>query len=283
MTEEFVIGGEYFTADGQNVRLDAITTDGKYVVRMQVWEGYSDPNDSTPYADGSMQIVERLFHTPPIDKKDARIAQLEQQIRNEEIRLVQIRKEIEGAQKGHTDLIKKLEQIPALQRIADMIDGKFTHCVIENNGEFFVKTFKEAMSGLEEYERGPGLFKLICLYGNSNGDMLWKINKYRDGSGDWRHLEVCHSEEEARAALIAQVSERITKAIAQKHTWMLDRLIKSLERIGEKAPEEAVEMAAKAKIDSALLELKRRTKEFEAARDAAIAVGAIDPLVKEQP
>jgi len=100
-------------------------------------------------------------------------------------------KQVAEIQKDEKSRFLKYKQYKQLKTLDKFLDGKITHYAILDYRPEIIDS-KEAKS-----EYGDGALRLLVLYGKSNGDLTWKLNRYYDGSGSYTEVIPCISYEEA--------------------------------------------------------------------------------------
>lgn len=95
-----------------------------------------------------------------------------------------MRLELTSLKAERARLVDKLKQVPALQNLEMILDGKITHFVMEDYAYTTVHPIADLICkddrGRNEY---PEQWKLLTLFGKSKSDLQWRINAYSDGSG----------------------------------------------------------------------------------------------------
>lgn len=189
-TRTFFRGDTVFDIHGRQGAY--IASYGGYHLVAPEYEGgdYGEPSWGSP------EQWDQIFLNPPTQKLEAKVDELDKLITEKRAELKRVNEELDQAGRRHHEQLKKLKQHQALQRIEDYLDGKFTHFlhVSDYSGPKIV-TKDEA---LDQDDRWDKQLKLLCLFGDTKGDLQWKINRYRDGSGsNWDEVFPVSSEEEA--------------------------------------------------------------------------------------
>ncbi|RFC66489.1 hypothetical protein DYI37_03335 [Fulvimarina endophytica] len=209
---QFENGHSYFTRDGRKVTYVAATADARHVVAqiLQV-ETYDGDQE---YAHGPITIECELFEKAPREIVDEEFREVEARARELEARSFELTSEALNAEREVRRRLDALKKYDGLDRIEDFIEGRITHVV--EPGEYGGDYEISPLSKFEdvEYGRSKGL-KLISLFGTTNGNLAWRVNSYRDGSGGgWNEIIPCASMEEAEqkrrdriAADLAEQSE----------------------------------------------------------------------------
>jgi hypothetical protein len=176
-----------YTVNGQEVEVIQQLNDGTYLIEPMLeyevedfggevyWRSYS----GRPY------VVDAVFDKPPLEKYHKDIDELATTNLNLREELSKIRADITIAKQELAATTKELSTCDQYSQLISFINNEITHVVdISGYGDSFVNilTFKEAFEDNDGYNNRRGL-KLLTLYGDTNGDLQWKINQYRDGSG----------------------------------------------------------------------------------------------------
>lgn len=158
-----------------------------------------------------LQIVDEseVYDEPPTFIYDERIKKLEErekELMDSIFNLGESKRELEKVAKENQ---KKYERIDKLKRLNDFIDGKITHYVILSmyTRESIVD-FKDAKCMGDKRD-----LKLLTLFGNSKGELNWKLNQYSDGSGCNSEVIPCTSYEEAVKELEEFIDEEVRNSM----------------------------------------------------------------------
>ena len=199
--KEFRAGQRVYTADGRMgdflVKLDG----GNSIIR-PVFEGVDGYGNSTDeYADGLIEVG-TLYAKPPRAKLDETIAELDAKARQlrEDIRALEVEKRAFG--QDHAERAARIAKHEQLATLDHFLSGAITHVVMKAGygSGFKIVPFADALKVPEDdrYSRREAEMKLVSLFGSSGGDLSWRINTYRDGSGSCVEMVPCTSEEEAQ-------------------------------------------------------------------------------------
>lgn len=176
-----------YLANGQEVEVVEQLKDG-FLVRPILTDGHEE------YA-GNPEIVHRLFDKPPVAKLGEEVARLTSELQEKQGELNTVTREIETATQERKRLIASLSQVPALQHIEDFISGNITHYVLISKYEPDLEILPIDATTL--YDGWSDKFKLLTLFGSSDGSLTWEINQYTDGSGATQTVIPARSQEEA--------------------------------------------------------------------------------------
>ncbi len=189
--------GEVYLENGRRAWL--VGSVGKRFVVRPMWDGaeeWTEWEDEPPAAE--TEIVDRIYDTPPQEAYHEEIKALRDRIRSLRSTLDDLMKEIRDGKRERDALIEKLAQIPALRRIEEHIEGRFTHFVVAGWNGPRIMTREAALESEGAACSAASDTKLMVLLGKSNGHLEWHINQYRDGSGGWGSaVYPCRSEEDA--------------------------------------------------------------------------------------
>lgn len=189
---KFTKGDTVYNLDGQQGAYIA-SYGGTHLVAPE----FEDHDTGEPHW-GRPEEWREVFHKPPTAKLEARVNELDKLVNEKRAELRRVNEELDQAGKRRQEQLKKIGQHRALQRIEDYLDGKFTHFleVSDYYGPKIV-TADDALAngGIDRWDKG---IRLLTLFGDTKGDLQWRINRYSDGSGS-SSTEVfpCHTEEEA--------------------------------------------------------------------------------------
>ena len=194
MSENFENGRTYYTRDGRKVVYIAPTKDERHVVaqvvEIQTYDGFEE-------ADGPVTIERELFVKAPRDIVDEELRKAEDRLREIESLCFARTTSALSAEREVRQRLDALKKYRGLERIEDFIEGRVTHVVCPNEygGGYEVKPIVDFEQ--REYGRPHGL-KLISLFGDSKGDLTFRVNQYKDGSGGgWQEIILCSSQAEA--------------------------------------------------------------------------------------
>jgi hypothetical protein len=260
-----------YLRDGRTVDLvmkvtDSETKNVKYLVS-NVSE-YYDPNydSDIEFSDeNAMYFVDSVFDNPPKQLKNEEIIKLEEKIESLNNQKKEIENNIRVLTENEKQISKKFEKYSQLKYLLDFIDGKVSHYAIKHWSDIEIVDFKDEKCDYDKKE-----LKLLTLFGGSNGNLLWKINQYSDGSGSFHDTVVpCISYEDAVKECQKFLDEETVKGI----TYGAENYIKSAKKYGLKLPEGYVDQykqsQRKSKEDAIqskekeIQELKKQKEEIE--------------------
>jgi hypothetical protein len=195
-----------FLENGRMVNLVHIIDKGFLV--QDVWN-YGDEEDPEFGYDDRIYFVEKVYDAAPTEAWDSRINQLNNQIREKEDGLLELEEKVRKIKNSEAARLKRYKQYEQLQRLDDFLDGKLTHFIRKDYYEIHAIGDKETR---DQYSRDE--IKLISLFGDSKGNLMWKINMYADGSGGgWNEIIPCCSYDDALEKLQKFINETTTQNI----------------------------------------------------------------------
>jgi len=191
---QFNPGDSAFTVEGQAVTFIAKVDDG-YCVR-PVFED----EDGQPYEDGTPIVVRHIYSTPPTERLNQEVLKLNEQIAAKREELAGLQLGIKLTQKSIEQRVASIKRHEGLGLLEDFLEGRITHFVSKNYGPPVIQEFKKALETPDEdrYARVRPL-RLLSLFGKTNGDLAWGLNRYSDGSGDHSDVYPCLSLDDAKA------------------------------------------------------------------------------------
>jgi hypothetical protein len=212
--------------------------------------------------DSSLMIADEVYDEAPNIMYDERIAALRKtlsELHEEKSQLIQEiydRKQKERAEEKRFEKYKKYSQ---LQLLDDYLEGRITHVVVKGYNGINILTIDQIKAD-NKYDSG---FKLITLYGQTDGDLQWRINQYSDGSGSSQDVILCTSYEQALSA----ASEFLIKLFAETIKNPRGSIIKNAEALGVPIPENYQIVYNQAAIKKLSNDIKEYEKEIKDAQD----------------
>jgi isopropylmalate/homocitrate/citramalate synthase len=247
-------GERKFLASGQEVEIIQKLDDGRFLV-VRIYEGSSWGHESEFIGDEE-EVVAQLFDDAPTEKYCAKIDRLQMEVEALYDRKRDIIQELKEAESQHKERMAKYHNYAGLEHLDEFIAGKITHYVTDVSWSSpEIKTFDEMVG-----EYGKNAPRLLSLFGESGGQLDWRINRYKDDSGTWRSCIPCLSYEEAVAALAALMQEKMQKDVSIRSVNICDAH-------GISVPDEyreAVEQKRRASVEKAILETTAKLQELEA-------------------
>ena len=216
----------------------------------------------------SPHIERTVYSTRPRPRRAGYLKKLEADISKAREELTTIRREHREEAEAFEAKSSRLKNLaPALERIEDFIDGRITH-VVERayaSGDPEIRTLDETLKG-NGYHSGP---KLVSLFGDSDG-LLWRVNRYRNGSGSWTDIIPCRSPEEALDVARGMCTRVFATCLAENRAHALASTIAKATEYGFEIPSEAI----------AANEAYQQQRATEARAKAAMALAKADAVIE---
>lgn len=250
-----------FLKDGSAVEVVSEIGPGRILVAPIYCSGDDEYTD-----DLGLRIVDKVFDTPPtmlyheeIQKlRDQRQALQDEMNSTRDQHRKMIKEQFEFM-KIHDKRMKEFAKFKPLEMLEAFIEGKITHYVeITTWGKPRIIEFNEADSRE---------LRLLSLFGKSNGDLSWRLNRYYDNSGcSVEVIPVCSLE-----AAEAIVRDWVIKRLEETKDTPEIELVLFAGKSGIDVPQEYINAArARArlfkqkKIDQIRAELAKNLEELEA-------------------
>ena len=128
---------------------------------------------------GSVEETRCIYKEEPIFRKSSAIKDLEKKIDSLNEKYEEKKKQILEMDRNISNIKNRCCNIDALKNVFDFIDGKITHFV---NGSLTIRSSEESLKYDVSSGRSPK-YRLLSLYGESEGNICWRIDRYSDGSG----------------------------------------------------------------------------------------------------
>lgn len=206
-----------YSKDGQLVQVIEKAKEG-YLVN------YVYNDDGEEFIDDDMVFIKNVFDSAPTPIYDKRVYYLQNKITEMREELEKLNKKMHDETRKYNEELKKFDKIPELKHLMSFIDGKFTHYVSMSYGTCAIYEVKEGLINC-----GSDSFKLVTLFGRSNGRLEWRISEYSDGSGGSTRIEMCFSHEEALSICQKYIDEmqksrptRDYREVAEKYNLKLN-------------------------------------------------------------
>lgn len=209
--QTFNRGDSVYTENGQMCEYVA-KVGGKHVV-IPIYE-YPDGGEHTgePFSVSAVFTTDegaRSKLSKELDALDAKIRAKREEIAALESKATQL-------QRDQKATLFNLARHSALKNIEDFLAGKITHFLFTSPRGAEVQTLENVLQYKEStYDRSYQL-RLLSLYGQTNGDITWEVNSYRDGSGHNKVVTPFCSEEEALSARDSFLRTELAKRLTAK-------------------------------------------------------------------
>jgi len=232
--EENKIPREVYLDDGSVAMLVGQSDNTFFVKKVMVFE---DPHTGGHFDQESETITQvyRIYNKPPVEKFSEKVVELTEEVSK-------LQGEVRSAREERNEMSTEIEAMHSraklndqLKYIFDFLDQKVTHIVKNSWSGVQVMTLEECIDNDDNWRDSK---RLVSLFGDSKGNLDWRVNRYSDGSGSDDGFYPCISLEEANKRAKAALDEK-AKAIRTDDKAGHDRfkhLLDSYGRIGEKAP-----------------------------------------------
>lgn len=209
-----------FSRDGNVYRTTEVAT-GCLLVYAQVQD-----EEGGPY-DGELRIVQEsaLFEEPPKRTLDDEIAKLHETRTDLRRQIGELRQELRTFEDDADGRVSRLKQHKGLERLEDFLAGRITHYIAHTYGPPTIVAFEDTKNPDGDYQWRDAT-KLLTLFGRSNGDLEWRLNRYTDGSGFNTTAIPCTSHNEAVKVAEKLFAEHAAKAASPddrtppQRTWV---------------------------------------------------------------
>ena len=151
----------------------------------------------------------QCFDAPPTIQVSEELVALEKRAHEVRAEIHQLKQALKAAQKEHDEKMDALkERHGALARIDEYIDGGITHYVISDYGMPEIVSVEDTLEEMNHSREAKKRGRLLTLTPDKiwSGELVWRLNLYRDGSGSERNVHPCASHDEALEHLQAWVS-----------------------------------------------------------------------------
>lgn len=193
-----------FTIEGNAVRVIQPLSKGFLVEKV-----YEDEETGEMLGTGRPYTIEQIYDKAPVEGLDAAVLEYRQRIEKLREEHDRARERIRQATEMEKSATAKITRYSQLKDLFEFIDGKITHYLLHNYSGYDIVPIGDTKA---EYARERGGKKLLVLFGDSKGDLRFKLNQYSDGSGSYSECEPFTSYEAALEAL----KERITNEPIEK-------------------------------------------------------------------
>jgi hypothetical protein len=184
-----------YLRDGRAVEVRG-KLDGKNTwVVSEILESMDYEGNSEEYTNEITFLVDKVYDTPPVKQYNQEIKALKDEIQKLQAESLALESKIYDLDEGYKSKIKKLKKYSALKHIEDFVEEKITHYVVQHYGSPEIITQEEIRMN-DRYDNG---FRLLSLFGKSNGDLEWRLSHYSDGSGGYTEVFPCLSLDDAKA------------------------------------------------------------------------------------
>lgn len=208
-------------------------------------------------------VWHEFFLSPPREVIDREIAALEEKAAALRAEVYRLEREKSEAEQEVVARKARLARHDQLKHLDDFITKGIACYVLDvGYGSINIVDFKDTRS---EYHRDS--FRLLSLFGDSKGQLDWKLNRYGDGSGDDTACFPCASKEEAHAAVGEMLNRRWDKW-RKSGDGQIDAYVQTAKKHGFAVPEDVLSQIAKNAAEAKQKNLERAEKAFVDAQAA---------------
>jgi len=247
---------------GETARYVINTPEGHLVVpKLTVLDGEGNEIES----EGSPAIWSEFFLNPPTEKLNEEVVALNKTLQT-------LREQIYVAGKEHRGMDKEIEarraritQHEQLATLDKYLTQGISHYVSVSYGRVEILAKENTKS---EYSRDA--FKLLTLYGDTKGNLSWRLDQYADGSGGSRVLVYPACSLEEAKEIVEHVFEEKWKGwrtgAGEDFHWV-DSYIGSAKKLGYPIPEDVLAFSKEKAIKTHSASVEKMEKDLEAAKE----------------
>lgn len=271
MTKTFEAGQAVYARDGRQAEYVAVAVGAGHVVRLGTVALYGD--EERTYFD-QVAVLDEVFAEAPTALVAAEVAELTVKANALSEQVSEFRVELERREAESNAMLARCAAREKLRDLDNYLAGRMTHFVMVNGSRVRILERGEALADGDGWDtKWSQSQKLLCLFGDTKGDIAWKINQYKDGSGSWSECYPACSIEEATATAARLLEITYAEVRNGKSPWYAAAAVQSADAIGLIAPEDIRKVAR----ESNLAEARRRAKDAnEAAAKANEALAALE-------
>jgi len=211
-----------YLRNGQEISILKKLEDGYLINKINV-----DCETGDEFIEDEIYFIKEVFSNPLTEKISTEVLNIESKISELKKQKNEMEAEIKSQQELEKTKSTLYKQYSQLKRLDDFIAGKITHYVFLG-WDLIIKPFAIAKTrDMEEWEKGT---KLLSLFGASNGNLEWRINEYKDGSGWYKTVIPCLSYEEAVNTLKNHITESLNNLRKEKRIDSYGRFLESAQK-----------------------------------------------------
>lgn len=226
---------------------------------------YEEPETGEELEDELQVISVPLFNHPPRQKVEAEFTELSAKVAAARKELSRLTQDVREAEKVGKARLAKLAQYDQLKRLEDFLDGKITHYVLADYGPPKIVTLAETKAEYSDRD-----LRLLCLFGTTNRSLVWKLNRYNDGSGCYTYVFPCCSFEEAKETADKIFADHFAgKSVDGDSTHPQWGWLEAADKIGIPVPDEYRAALVKGRAESREKEIKGLEAKLAALRAVA--------------
>lgn len=232
------------------------------VVR-QVFESY---NGEGSHEGQPIIFTQALFAEEVSPKQSQAFAELEAERTKLREELTALQREIGKARQANDLIFGTLKNHEAVRDLAEFMSGGFKYLAHRDGCSWKIQPIEEAVSNGNECGR-PSL-RLLSLYGQSKGDLSWRLHQYSDGSGHgYSPAQPTKTLEDAqafvKARLMLEVQEYAENFRKGEMLHMAEKLRDQMVSFGIYVPEHIEQLANAYAADQKAKTIERLEREIE--------------------
>lgn len=248
-------GDTVYSERGVQGRIHTVLPNDRYLVAPTILVDTGEYGEQE--GEGPWEIWSKVYAKPPIEKYDEQITQKTEQLNSLHAQITAARQEFHAFQQEEKERKERIKRHSQLERLDDFIQGKITHYVVKEYTGVRIMTAPARISEGRHGEDPQKLpLRLLTLYGDSKGDLQWRLNHY--SSPSYTETDVYPFTDEASAKAKAK---ELCDVDAEKsvHKWTLE----SYQACGIEPPEGYAEKLAA--LERANLDARKKKLEEELA------------------
>jgi len=226
----------------------------KDIIVQEIYEA-----DGNEFPSGEKFIVSEVFNEKPMTYKEKTLKNLEEDL-DKRINILKdknefYRKKIDNETSTLSEILENYQSIlkkitsNKLETLINFLTGKIKYVVIFDCTNAGIYDFIEFFNFKDHF----GNIKLISLFGDSEGDLTYKINSYNDGSGGYSQVYFFTNKKEAK--------EKLQELILDAN--ISNFIIKLAEEYNLKLDEEKLQKYKQKQMESINSDIKRKLFEAE--------------------
>ncbi len=269
-----------YTSDGKKVIIiGSFNSQEKIVQEIFVVDGSEIPS-------GEHFVVKSLHDAPAVSWKEKTLKEMEARYEKLRAEYEQTTNDLQRKLNDQTKLLtKKLHQLSCIEtspylekglgRVVDFISGQMTHVVMDSYDGVQVEEFDKVIAYVDSSyrERRVEDIKLCTVYGKCDGNLLFYINSYSDGSGGRNEIHPFNSREAALEKAKDMVLQKFSKSPSES-------LIRNAETLGIELPKNEIALYYEKVNEGIVSRIDGLAKDMETAKSKLIPEKTIKALKK---
>lgn len=206
-----------YLLNGAEVEVLATTPEGIVVCNIFEAEDGTFTDYQNPY------VVDKVYDAVPKEKLNAEVAAIQERIKELSAERNNLSGDVRDLEAQMATRKKAIQQHEQLKFLEDYIAGKITHYVevCGYDTPKIVEFSKEFCNASNQYDR-PRALKLLTLFGDSQGNLSWRLNRYSDGSGSGgTDVFPARSMEEAVEFIKDYITKQAAETVERPRDWVV--------------------------------------------------------------